>query len=87
MAEELVHCSAAKLVVYPPKSSGDENEYKSGKNMEEVIGELKKKKTPATSDDHPLIVVAPAPAPHPPGQGKQLPCSPSPLYGKKHYCN
>lgn len=23
MAEELMHCSAAKLVVFPPKSSGD----------------------------------------------------------------
>ncbi|CAB9525657.1 hypothetical protein SEMRO_1707_G292580.1 [Seminavis robusta] len=60
MAEELMHCSPAKLVVYPPKDSvdGDENKYKSGKKLEEVIQELKKK-TPPTSDDHPLIVVAP----------------------------
>ena len=61
MAEELTHCSAAKLVVYPPKSCGDrEKRYKPGKKLEEVIAELENKKTPPTSDDHPLIVVAPA---------------------------
>ena len=62
MAEELTHCSAAKLAVYPPKSCGDrEKRYKPGKKLEEVIAELENKNTPPTSDDHPLIVVAPAP--------------------------
>jgi hypothetical protein len=40
-----------------------------------------------TVSRHPLIVVAPAPAPHPPGQGKQLSCSRSPWNGKKRCCN
>jgi hypothetical protein len=48
------------IFVYPPKSSGDENKYKSGKKLEEVIDELKNT-TPPTSDDHPLVVVAPDP--------------------------
>ena len=61
MAEELTHCSAAKLVVYPPKSCGDrEKQYKPGKKLEEVIAELENKKIPPTSDDYPLIVVAPS---------------------------
>ena len=66
LAEELMHCSAARLVVYPPKSlsSGDKNKYKPGKKLEEVIEELKNT-TPPIFDDHPLIVVAPAPQQQP----------------------
>ena len=65
MGVALNHCDAAKLVVYPPKSSGDrEKKYKPGKKLEEVIDELKNT-TPPTSDDHPLIVVAPAPQQQP----------------------
>jgi hypothetical protein len=65
MAEELMHCSPARLDVYPPKSSGDrEKQYGPDKEMKEVIRELKKK-TPPTSGKHPLIVVAPPPPQQP----------------------
>ncbi len=61
MKNKLSHCDVDEIDIYPPKSSGDENKYKSGKKLEEVIAELEKKGTPPTSDDHPLIVVAPDP--------------------------
>ena len=48
------------IFVYPPKTCASKSHYKSGKPLKEVIDELKNK-TPPTSDDHPLIVVAPSP--------------------------
>ena len=70
MKNDLSHCDRGRIRVYPPKSSGDENKYKSGKKLKEVIDELKNT-TPPTSDDHPLIVVAPAP-PQKPANGKKI---------------
>ena len=58
LKKELDHAGLTEIDVYPPKSSGDENKYKQGKKLGEVIQELKKK-SPPTSDDHPLSVVAP----------------------------
>ena len=61
LKKELDHAGLTEIDIYPPKSSDDENKYKSGKKLEEVIAELEKKRTPPTSDDYPLIVVAPDP--------------------------
>ena len=62
--------NTAKLVVYPPVSSGDEKPCnKVSKKLPELIDELKTT-TPPTSDDHPLIVVAPA-LPPKPANGKE----------------
>ncbi|KAG7357625.1 hypothetical protein IV203_002318 [Nitzschia inconspicua] len=59
----LSHCDATDLSVYspgtkPPFAQG--NSIKPGKKLEELIEELKDE-TPPTSDDHPLVVVAPSP--------------------------
>ena len=62
LKNKLGHCDVDEIDIYPPKSSLDrEKRYKPGKKLEEVIAEMENKKTPPTSDDHPLIVVAPAP--------------------------
>ena len=61
LKKELDHAGLTEIDIYPPKSSDDENKYKSGKKLEEVIAELEKKRTPPTSDNCPLIVVAPDP--------------------------
>ena len=91
MAEELTHCSAAKLVIYSPETTppfSEQTSIRGDKILKELIDELGNK-NPRMSIcyDHPLIVVAPAPAPHPPGQGKQLSCSRLPWNGKKRCCN
>ena len=70
MAEELTHCSPARLGVYSPKSSGDKKKYNSYNEMNEVIAKLEN--TPPTSGKHALIVVAPAPLEQP-------------ANGKKHF--
>ena len=69
MAEELTHCSAAKLVVYSPDTKPPFSEHtfiRGDKILKDLIGELGNK-TPLVSIDydHPLIVLAPAPSPHP----------------------
>ena len=71
--EEKTHAAGhrGKISAIPP-----------GKKLEQLIDELKNT-SPPTSDDHPFIVVAPTPAPHLPGQGKQLSCSRSPWNEKK----
>jgi len=61
LKKELDHAGLTEIDIYPPESSDDKNKYKSGKQLEEVIAELEKKRTPPTSDDYPLVVVAPDP--------------------------
>ena len=56
----LDHAGLTEISVYPPKSSGNNSKYKPGKPLKEAIDELKTA-NPPTSNDHPLIVVAPAP--------------------------
>ena len=63
MAEALSHCFAAELVVFSPGTKppfSQDNSIRPGKPLREVIDELKTT-TPPTSDDYPLIVVAPDP--------------------------
>ena len=89
--KSLVHCNAADLLVYAPDTPppfSEQTSIRGDKILKELIDELGNK-NPRMSIcyDHPLIVVAPAPAPHPPGQGKQLSCSRSPWNGKKRCCN
>ena len=60
MKKELDHAGLTEISVYPPKSSGNNSKYKPGKPLKEAIDELKTA-NPPTSNDHPLIVVAPAP--------------------------
>ena len=78
MAEELMHCSAAALVVYTADTErpfSEPTSIRADKLLKDLIDELGKKNPRVSIDyDHPLIVVAPAPASHPPGQGKQLSC-------------
>ena len=84
LKKELDHAGHTEMVVYPPGTQprlAQGNSIKPGKKLAELIEELKDE-TPPTSDDYPLIVVAPAPAPHPQGQGKQLSCSRSPWNGR-----
>ena len=69
---DLSHCDAANLVVCPPKSSGDQKKCDSGKKLSEVMNELMNA-TPPTSDDHPLVVMAPALQQQP--QNGQLNCT------------
>ena len=70
LKNKLGHCDVDEIDIYPPKSSLDrEKQYKPGKKLEEVIDELKNT-TPPTSEDHPLIVVAPAPE-QKPAKGKK----------------
>ena len=73
LLKELDHAGLTEIFVYPPKSSGDENKYKSGKKLSEVIDELKNT-TPPTSDYHPLIVVAPDPLQQPQQQADGKKC-------------
>ena len=63
MAEELTHCSSAKLLVYRPGTTSFTklNSMKPDKKLSELIDELKKNTTPPTSAKHPLVVVAPDP--------------------------
>ena len=62
-----------EIFIYPPETKppfSQVNSIRPGKKLEELIQELKKK-NPPTSDDHPLIVVAPAPPPQPRADGKK----------------
>ena len=61
LKEELDHAGYTEIFVYPPGTKPPFSEQtciKPGKKLAELIEELKDE-TPPTSDDHPLIVVAP----------------------------
>ena len=88
---ELGPALLGEVKVYAPDTQrpfSGQTSIRGDKILKELIDELGNK-NPRMSIcyDHPLIVVAPAPAPHPPGQGKQLSCSRSPWNGKKRCCN
>ena len=73
MENDLSHCDRGRIHVYRPGTAppySEANSIPPGEKLVDLIEELKNT-SPPTSDGHPLIVVAPAPAPHPPGQGKQ----------------
>jgi len=62
-AVALSHCDAADLAVYPPDTKppfSQANSIRPGKKLSELIEALKDT-TPPTSDDHPLVAVAPDP--------------------------
>ena len=54
----------SEVNVYRPIACANRSRYKPGKPLKEVFDELKNR-TPPTSDDHPLIVVAPDPKKQP----------------------
>ena len=56
---QLDPAALSEVNVYRPITCANRSRYKPGKPLKEVIDELKNT-TPPTSDDHPLIVVAPA---------------------------
>ena len=66
LKKELDHAGLTEITVYPPGTTSftKPNSIKPGKKLEEVIDELKDT-TPPTSDDYPLIVVAPTPQQQP----------------------
>ena len=65
MAEELTHCSAATLVVFPPETKppfSEQTSTRGNKTLKELIDELgNKNPRVCIGCDHPLIVVAPDP--------------------------
>ena len=63
----LRHCDAADLAVYSPDTKGPFSQDKAIDPGDDV--------PTGTTSKNPLILVAPDPASHPPGQGKQLSCS------------
>lgn len=58
LKEELQRTGITQFSVYPPKSCANQEKYPAGKQLSEVMAELKG--TPPTSPDHPLVVVSPA---------------------------
>ena len=69
LKKELDHAGLTEIFVHPPGTKppfSQANSIRPGKKLLEVIDELENE-TPPTSDDHPLIVVAPDPTKQPSG--------------------